>query len=111
MITIHLIAANAQSAEAKTIIECKPGQSLMQAAVAANVTGIEADCGGLLTCATCHVYVHEPWASQLPAPGPDELGMLGFTAAPRRANSRLSCQIQLTEALDGLTVDLPDKQH
>lgn len=111
MITIHLIAADALPTVAKTTIDGKPGQSLMQAAVAANVAGIEADCGGLLTCATCHVYVHEPWASRLPAPGPDELGMLEFTAAPRRANSRLSCQIQLSEALDGLTVDLPDKQH
>ena len=111
MITIILIAANAPSAQASTRIECQPGQSLMQAATAANVTGIEADCGGLLTCATCHVYVREPWAGQLAKPGPDELGMLAFTAAPRRANSRLSCQIQLTAALDGLTVDLPDTQH
>jgi len=111
MITIHLIAASGHPDRDKTTIQCQPGQSLMQAATAANVAGIEADCGGLLTCATCHVHVHEPWASQLPKPGPDELGMLEFTAAPRRANSRLSCQIQLTEALDGLTVDLPDKQH
>jgi 2Fe-2S ferredoxin len=82
----------------------------MQAAVAANMAGIEADCGGLLTCATCHVMVREPHAV-LPSPGCEELGMLDFTAAPRQANSRLSCQIQLTEALDGLTVDLPISQH
>ncbi len=83
----------------------------MQAAVAANMAGIEADCGGLLTCATCHVYVREPHASQLPPPSADELGMLAFTAAERRPNSRLSCQIDLTQALDGLTVDLPASQH
>ena len=83
----------------------------MEAAVAANVAGIEADCGGLMTCATCHVYVREPWASQLPAPEPDEVAMLEFTASPRQANSRLSCQLVLTQALDGLTVDLPESQH
>jgi 2Fe-2S ferredoxin len=83
----------------------------MQAAVAANVAGIEADCGGLMTCGTCHVYVREPHASQLPAPTDDEQGMLDFTASPRRPNSRLSCQIELTDALDGLTVDLPPTQH
>jgi 2Fe-2S ferredoxin len=83
----------------------------MQAAVAANVRGIEADCGGLVTCATCHVYVREPFAGRLPPPAADELGMLEFTAAARKANSRLSCQIALAPDLDGLTVDLPDTQH
>jgi ferredoxin, 2Fe-2S len=107
MIKIHLVAADG----AETTLEAKPGQSLMQAAVAANVRGIEADCGGLLTCATCHVYVREPFAAQLPPPQDDELGMLEFTAAPRQANSRLSCQIELAPALDGLTVDLPPTQH
>jgi 2Fe-2S ferredoxin len=108
MITIQFVEAG----EAAPIpVQCKTGQSLMQAAVAANVDGIEADCGGLMTCATCHVYVREPHASQLPAPSEDELGMLEFTAAPRKSNSRLSCQIALTEELDGLTVDLPASQH
>ena len=107
MIKIHLVAPDG----AQTSLEAPAGESLMQAAVAANVTGIEADCGGLLTCATCHVYVREPFASQLPAPQEDELGMLEFTAAPRKANSRLSCQIELSPALDGLTVDLPASQH
>jgi ferredoxin, 2Fe-2S len=83
----------------------------MEAAVAANVPGIEADCGGLMTCATCHVLVREPFAARLPPPEPDELAMLEFTASPRQSNSRLSCQIELTEALDGLTVDLPPSQH
>jgi len=108
MITIQLVPADSA---APSQIHCKPGQSLMQAAVAANVDGIEADCGGLMTCATCHVYVREPHASQLPLPGDEELGMLEFTASPRKPNSRLSCQIQLTDALDGLTVDLPESQH
>jgi len=92
-------------------LKCKTGQSLMQAAMTGNVDGIDADCGGLMTCATCHVYVREPHASRLPAPGEDESGMLDFTAAPRQPNSRLSCQIQLTSEMDGLTVDLPETQH
>lgn len=107
MIKIHLVAPDG----AETTLEGQSGESLMQAAVAANVDGIAADCGGLLTCATCHVYVREPFAGQLPPAQDDELGMLEFTAAPRKANSRLSCQIALSPALDGLTVDLPATQY
>lgn len=107
MIQVHLVAADG----AETTLEVKPAGSLMQAAVARNVDGIAADCGGLLTCATCHVYVREPFAGKLPPPSPDELGMLEFTAAPRRPTSRLSCQIELAEGLDGLTVDLPPTQY
>ncbi len=64
-----------------------------------------------MTCGTCHVYVREPHTSALPAPETDEDSMLDYTASPRRANSRLSCQIQLADALDGLTVDLPESQY
>ena len=77
----------------------------MQAAQSGGVDGIAADCGGSLTCATCHVIVREPWASQLPPPGADELAMLEFTAELRQPNSRLSCQIQLTDALTALQAD------
>ena len=108
MITLHL---HGPVEGAHRELQAKPGQSLMQAAVGANVAGIEADCGGLMTCATCHVYVREPFASRLPPPSQDEVGMLDFTAAERRANSRLSCQIELDESLDGLAVDLPASQH
>jgi 2Fe-2S ferredoxin len=107
MITVHFI----DSAGAARRLECKTGQSLMQAAVKANVAGIEGECGGMMTCGTCHVYVHEPYASALPAPEADEHDMLEYTASPRRANSRLSCQIHLADALDGLTVDLPESQY
>ena len=92
-------------------IETKAGQSLMKAAVGANIEGVAADCGGTLTCATCHVMVREPWLSQLPAMTDDEDGMLDFAASARQANSRLSCQIKLTEAMDGMQVDLPASQY
>lgn len=111
MIIVNFVPApGAGSAEPRQL-KCKTGQSLMQAAMTGNVDGIDADCGGLMTCATCHVYVREPHAGRLPPPSEDESGMLDFTAAQRKPNSRLSCQIQLTRELDGLTVDLPGTQH
>ncbi len=106
-ISVHFTAHN----DVTTSIEVKIGKSLMEAATSANVDGIAADCGGLMTCATCHVYVDEPFASQLGAPDAEEAAMLAFTAAPRQPNSRLSCQITLSSALDGLTVKLPSTQY
>ena len=108
MITLHFIANNDPKALGSATISSETGRSLMQAAQSGGVDGIAADCGGSLTC---HVMVREPWASQLPPPGADELAMLEFTSELRQPNSRLSCQIQLTEALDGLTVDLPASQY
>ena len=87
------------------------GTSLMRAAVAAGIDGIKADCGGVMTCATCHVYVDAHWLDRLPSPSPDEDAMLEMTAAPRLANSRLSCQLQLSPALDGLVATLPETQY
>ena len=77
----------------------------------AGVRGIAADCGGLLTCATCHVMVHPPFSGQLPPPDGEELALLAFTATAATPASRLSCQIYLTSALDGLTVELPASQY
>ena len=79
--------------------------------MSAGVGGIAADCGGLLTCATCHVMVHPPFSGQLPPPDGEELAMLAFTATAATPASRLSCQIYLTSALDGLTVELPASQY
>ena len=79
--------------------------------MSAGVGGIAADCGGLLTCATCHVMVHPPFADHLPPPDGEELAMLAFTATAATPASRLSCQIYLTSALDGLTVELPARQY
>lgn len=106
-ITVHLVPHGGAT---PVSLAAKPGQSLMEVAVAANLHGIEAECGGLLTCATCHVVVRAPWQAALPAPHADELAMLEFTAVPPQAGSRLSCQLVLTPALDGLTVDLPERQ-
>ena len=109
MITIHLQAHDPK--QAAHTLQTAPGQSLMQAAVDANLPGIQADCGGLLTCATCHVVVHSDWQGKLPPMGSDEDGMLAFTAQTREAGSRLSCQIELTPEQDGLRVTLPASQY
>lgn len=107
MIKINFIAHDG----AARSVDCTTGQSLMQAAVSAGVDGIEADCGGMLTCATCHVRLLDPHASQLPPADEEEQGMLAFTAEPAVPGSRLSCQVWLTDAQDGMTVALPIHQH
>jgi ferredoxin, 2Fe-2S len=93
-------------------VEVPPGLSVMRGAVNNNIPGIDADCGGECACATCHVYVEEGWlgATGFPPPGSQEATMLSF-AALARPNSRLSCQITVTEALDGLIVHMPEGQH
>lgn len=106
-ITINFIATGGASTSATGII----GKSLMQAAVSNDIEGIAADCGGLMTCSTCHVYVQEPYLSKLPEADDEERSMLAFTATAAQANSRLSCQIVLTAELDGLTVELPLSQY
>ena len=83
------------------------GTSLMRAAVAA---GIKADCGGVMTCATCHVYVDERFYGMLQPPSATECELLDFVAAERKTTSRLSCQIRLVAKLDGIEVTLPDRQ-
>jgi 2Fe-2S ferredoxin len=106
-ITVHLL----ESVGTRHTLAAPVAQSLMRAAVAADLDGIKADCGGTMTCATCHVYVDESWAARLPPPSPDEDAMLEMTAAPRRPTSRLSCQIALDADLDGLVVTMPDTQY
>jgi 2Fe-2S ferredoxin len=91
-------------------VEADPGMTVMEAAIDNGVEGIEAVCGGGLSCATCHVYVDDEWLSRLRPIEAGEEQMLGSTAAERRANSRLSCQIDVTEDMDGLTVHLPPYQ-
>jgi 2Fe-2S ferredoxin len=90
-------------------VEVKPGDSLMQAAVSNGVPGIDADCGGSCSCATCHVYVNEDWLTKTGEVNPTEEAMLSLST-DRKENSRLSCQINLTEEMDGLIVDTPEFQ-
>ena len=94
-------------------VEVPVGKSVMQGAVEHNVPGIDADCGGECACATCHVYVDAAWLDRigLPVPGSQEASMLLEGSAHRQANSRLSCQIPVTDALDGLVVRMPEGQH
>lgn len=91
-------------------VEEPDGISVMQAAQNAGISGIVAECGGSMMCATCHVYVREPWGAKLPAMTATESEMLTMTVSERRPSSRLSCQIVLGAALDGITVDVPEKQ-
>ena len=90
-------------------VAVKPGDSLMQAAVSNGVPGIDADCGGSCSCATCHVYVKPEWMEKVGATNPNEEAMLGLST-DRQDNSRLSCQIPVTEELDGLIVTTPEFQ-
>ena len=111
MITLTFFEPGASGAAgAARTVQCESGQSLMQAALEAGVNGIEADCGGILNCATCHVYEREPHLDLLAPPSGGERDMLEFTASARRENSRLSCQISLTETLDGMVIDIPELQ-
>jgi ferredoxin, 2Fe-2S len=110
-ITINFIAACAIKQWATGSFSTKIGQSIMQGATSAGIEGIAADCGGSLTCATCHVIVDPAWANALPLPSADELAMLDMTASPRHPTSRLSCQIVATSAMDGMVITLPETQY
>ncbi len=91
-------------------VDVPPGISLMEAALQNMVAGIDGDCGGCCACATCHVYVDPEWIDRLPAREDMETEMLEL-AEDVRPNSRLSCQIKMSAALDGLVVRLPESQH
>jgi 2Fe-2S ferredoxin len=85
------------------------GSTVMETAIKNGVPGIEAECGGACACSTCHVYVDEAWREKTGEPSPMEEDMLDF-AYEVKPNSRLSCQIKVTEALDGLVVTTPERQ-
>ena len=92
------------------VVEVKSGLSVMEGAIRNNVPGIDADCGGACACATCHVYVDEAWTEKTGSASAMEESMLDFADAVE-PNSRLSCQIRVTDELDGLVVRLPESQH
>jgi len=92
------------------VVDVKSGQSVMEGAVKHNIPGIDADCGGACACATCHVYVDPAWLSKTGEKSSMEESMLDF-AESVEDNSRLSCQIKVTDDLDGLVVRMPESQH
>src|SRR5215207_6215256 len=91
------------------IIEVENGATVMEGAIRNAIPGIEAECGGACSCATCHVYVDDAWREKVGPPSEMEEDMLDF-AFDVRPSSRLSCQIKVTEALDGLVLKVPEKQ-
>lgn len=95
---------------ARDEVDVAEGSSVMRGAVRHGIEGIVAECGGNAMCATCHVYVDEGHLHLLPEMTDEEDALLDGTASGRRPNSRLSCQIPVTAALDGLVVHLPDRQ-
>ena len=92
------------------VVEVKSGLSVMEGAIRNNVPGIDADCGGACACATCHVYVDDSWFEKTGAASAMEESMLDFADAVQ-PTSRLSCQIRVSDDLDGLIVRLPENQH
>ena len=92
------------------VLDVKTGLTVMEGAVKNNVPGIDADCGGACACATCHVYVDEAWIGKTGTRSAMEESMLDFAEAVTE-NSRLSCQIKVTDELDGLKVTMPESQH
>ncbi len=92
------------------VVDVANGLTVMEGARDNGVPGIEADCGGACACSTCHVYIAEDWVEKLPAKEAMEADMLDFAWEPDPVRSRLTCQIKVTDALDGLVVTMPEKQ-
>jgi 2Fe-2S ferredoxin len=90
-------------------VEAENGSTVMEAAIRNTIPGILAECGGACACATCHVYVDETWYEKTGSPSPMEEDMLDF-AFDVRPTSRLSCQIKVSDELDGLKVNVPERQ-
>ena len=90
-------------------VDVPNGMSVMEGAVRSDIPGIDADCGGGMSCATCHVYVKDEWFNKLPKKEDGEEDMLDMAFEPKKI-SRLSCQILVSDELDGLIVNLPEKQ-
>lgn len=105
MVNVKIVTADGSS----FAIEAANGTTLMENAVRNSVPGIVAECGGACACATCHVYIEEGWVDRVGPANDIERDMLDF-ASDVRENSRLSCQIKLSEALDGLMVNVPETQ-
>ncbi len=92
------------------VVDVANGLTVMEGARDNGIPGIEADCGGACACSTCHVYVAEDWVGKLPEKEAMEADMLDFAFEPDPVRSRLTCQLKVTDALDGLVVTMPEKQ-
>ena len=90
-------------------LEIENGLSVMEGAIQNDITGIDADCGGAMACATCHVYVEESWFNKIPKAEDAEVDMIDMAYEPKK-NSRLSCQLIISDELDGLVVTTPERQ-
>ena len=91
-------------------VDVESGLTVMEGARNNNVPGIEADCGGACACSTCHVYIDSAWVEKLPEKDPMEEDMLDFAYEPDPNRSRLTCQVKVTDELDGLIVNMPERQ-
>ncbi len=92
------------------VVDVPNGLTVMEGARDNGIPGIEADCGGACACSTCHVYVDPAWVEKLPGMDAMEQDMLEFAYKPDEGRSRLTCQLKVTDALDGLVVQMPEKQ-
>ena len=102
------ITYNNFSGNSKTI-DVENGLTVMEGAIQNQIPGIDADCGGSMACATCHVYVEEKWLDKIPKAEDAEIDMIDMAFEPKK-NSRLSCQIIVSDELDGLIITTPEKQ-
>ena len=93
----------------KRTINVDKGLTVMEGAIQNDIPGIDADCGGAMACATCHVYVEEKWFNKITKADDAEIDMIDMALEPKK-NSRLSCQLIVTDELDGLVVTTPEKQ-
>ena len=105
---MHKVTYNDFKGNSKTI-EVDNGLSVMEGAIQKDIPGIDADCGGSMACATCHVYVEDKWFDKIPKAEDAENDMIDMAFEPKK-NSRLSCQIIVSDELDGLEVTTPEKQ-
>lgn len=105
---VNLVFINADGSE--TTIQAKVGDSVMHSALAKGVSGITAECNGSAACATCHAYFEKRLSDVLPTMEEHEDDMLDFAACPREAGSRLSCQVTVTEEMDGARIRIPEMQ-
>ena len=102
---VRFVQADGHTSE----VDALSGDSVMETAIDNDIDGIIAECGGAASCATCHVYVDPAWLGKLPPPEAIEDGMLDCVL-DRRPNSRLSCQIRVSDELDGITINVPESQ-